>query len=121
MTVLRQEYHDGVWREPAPLRSVARLDCYPWLVVGTVCIGAFMGQVDASIARLVLPEVGREFHASIGAAAGGPRCGPGLRTAGERRPGAGNGGKSPGAPVRHDLSERNATSQRGHLRNRTIA
>jgi EmrB/QacA subfamily drug resistance transporter len=69
MTVLRQQYRDGIWREPAPLRSVARLDCYPWLIVGTVCIGAFMGQVDASIAQLVLPEVGREFHASIGATA----------------------------------------------------
>ncbi len=66
---MRAEYHDGIWREPAPLRGVARLDCYPWLVVGTVCIGAFMGQVDASIAHLVLPEVGREFHASIGATA----------------------------------------------------
>lgn len=69
MTVLQQEYRDGLWREPAPLRGVARLDCYPWLVVGTVCIGAFMGQVDASIAQLVLPNVERDFHASIGAAA----------------------------------------------------
>jgi MFS family permease len=59
----------GIWREPAPLRGLARLDCYPWLVVGTVCIGAFMGQVDASIAQLVLPELEREFHASIGAVA----------------------------------------------------
>jgi MFS family permease len=48
---------------------VTRLDCYPWLIVGTVCIGAFMGQVDASIAQLVLPELEREFHASIGAVA----------------------------------------------------
>jgi EmrB/QacA subfamily drug resistance transporter len=69
MTVLRVEHRGGIWREPAPLRGVARLDCYPWLVVGTVCIGAFMGQVDASIAQLVLPAVAREFHASIGAAA----------------------------------------------------
>jgi MFS family permease len=59
----------GIWREPAPLRGVARLDYYPWLVVGTVCIGAFMGQVDASITQLVLPELEREFHASIGAVA----------------------------------------------------
>ena len=69
MTVLNLEHRGGIWREPAPLRSVARLDSYPWLVVGTVCIGAFMGQVDASIAQLVLPEVEHEFHASIGAAA----------------------------------------------------
>ena len=69
MTVLRLEHRDGIWREPAPLRGVARLDCYPWLIISTVCIGAFMGQVDASIAQLVLPEVGREFHASIGATA----------------------------------------------------
>src|ERR1700733_3263661 len=69
MTILRLEQRDGIWREPAPLRSVARLDCYPWLVVGTVCIGAFMGQVDASIAQLVLPDVERDFHVSIGAAA----------------------------------------------------
>src|ERR1700733_4779488 len=69
MTVLSLEHRSGLWREPAPLPGVARLDYYPWLVVGTVCIGAFMGQVDASIAQLVLPEVEREFHASIGAAA----------------------------------------------------
>ena len=59
MTVLRLGHRDGIWREPAPLRSVARLDCYPWLIVGTVCIGAFMGQVDPSIAHLILPEVER--------------------------------------------------------------
>ena len=69
MTVLRLEHRAGIWREPAPLRGVARLNCYPWLVVGTVCIGAFMGQVDASIAQLVLPDVEAAFHASIGAAA----------------------------------------------------
>jgi MFS family permease len=69
MTVRHQEYRDRIWREPAPLRGVARLDCYPWLVVGTVCIGSFMGQADASIAQLVLPELEREFHASIGAVA----------------------------------------------------
>jgi len=55
--------------EPAPLHAVARLDSYPWLVVGTVCIGAFMGQVDASIAQLVLPELELEFHARLGAVA----------------------------------------------------
>ena len=59
----------ALWREPPPLLAVARLDAYPWFVVGTVCIGAFMGQVDASIAQLVLPELEPEFHAPIGAVA----------------------------------------------------
>ena len=39
-----------------------------WYVVGTVCIGAFMGQLDASIVTLALPRLGRELHASVGAA-----------------------------------------------------
>jgi EmrB/QacA subfamily drug resistance transporter len=69
MTALPLEIRDDIWQEPAPPRGVARLSCYPWLVVGTVCIGAFMGQLDASIAQLVLPEVARDFHVSIGAAA----------------------------------------------------
>jgi len=38
-----------------------------WYVVGTVCIGAFMGQLDASIVTLALPRLGRELHASAGA------------------------------------------------------
>jgi EmrB/QacA subfamily drug resistance transporter len=38
-----------------------------WYVVGTVCIGAFMGQLDASIVTLALPRLGRELHASVGA------------------------------------------------------
>ena len=38
-----------------------------WYVVGTVCIGAFMGQLDASIVTLALPQLGRDLHASVGA------------------------------------------------------
>ena len=34
--------------EPAPVGSLTRLACYPWLVVGTTCLGAFAGQVDAA-------------------------------------------------------------------------
>jgi EmrB/QacA subfamily drug resistance transporter len=37
-----------------------------WFVVGTVCVGAFMGQLDASIVTLALPALRKEFHASIG-------------------------------------------------------
>ena len=36
----------------------------PWLVVATVSIGAFMGQLDASIVTLALPHIGVAFHAS---------------------------------------------------------
>jgi EmrB/QacA subfamily drug resistance transporter len=59
----------GAWREPAPLNIFTRLPFYPWLVVGTVCIGAFMGQVDASIAQLVLPELRSGFHEPVRAVA----------------------------------------------------
>jgi EmrB/QacA subfamily drug resistance transporter len=35
--------------------------------VATVCMGAFMGQLDASIVTLALPTLQRTFHASLGA------------------------------------------------------
>jgi EmrB/QacA subfamily drug resistance transporter len=52
-------------RRPAVVRASPRAH---WYVVGTVCIGAFMGQLDASIVTLALPRLGRELHASVGAA-----------------------------------------------------
>ena len=59
--VLRSGY------EPAPSESVASLAYYPWLVVGTTCIGAFIGQIDASIVQLALPTLERVFDARLGA------------------------------------------------------
>jgi EmrB/QacA subfamily drug resistance transporter len=53
--------------EPAPSQSVTSLSYYPWLVVGTTCISAFMGQIDASIVQLALPTLERVFHARLGA------------------------------------------------------
>src|SRR5579859_5918438 len=38
-----------------------------WLVVTTVGIGAFMGQLDASIVSLALPTLHTTFHVGIGA------------------------------------------------------
>jgi hypothetical protein len=38
----------------------------PWLVVGTVCIGAFIGQLDASIVSIALPAIGRDLGGSTG-------------------------------------------------------
>jgi MFS family permease len=57
------------WGEAAPLGVVVRLAFYPWPVVGTVCIGSFMGQLDASIAQFVLPELRRGFHEPVRAVA----------------------------------------------------
>jgi len=39
----------------------------PWLAVGTVCFGAFMGQLDASIVTLAFPALRRQFAASLAA------------------------------------------------------
>jgi EmrB/QacA subfamily drug resistance transporter len=37
----------------------------PWFVIGTVCIGAFMGQLDASIVTLAFPTLAHDFHSSL--------------------------------------------------------
>lgn len=51
-------------RRPAAIRD--RPNAF-WLAVATVCIGAFMGQLDASIVTVALPTLQKYFHASIGA------------------------------------------------------
>jgi len=38
----------------------------PWAAVAAVCLGAFMGQLDASIVTLTYPQLESEFHASLG-------------------------------------------------------
>jgi len=38
-----------------------------WYVVGAVCIGAFMGQLDASIVTIALPRIGQDLHTTVGA------------------------------------------------------
>jgi EmrB/QacA subfamily drug resistance transporter len=54
-------------REPPPAAGLARLSYYRWLIVGVVSIGAFMGQVDASIAQLLLPSLERAFGTTLSA------------------------------------------------------
>jgi EmrB/QacA subfamily drug resistance transporter len=49
-------------RRPARIRA---LHSAPWLAVGTVCVGAFMGQLDASIVTTALPYIRSNLHASI--------------------------------------------------------
>ncbi|MHB1488339.1 MAG: DHA2 family efflux MFS transporter permease subunit, partial [Acidimicrobiales bacterium] len=50
-------------RRPAFIRDSPRA---AWLVVGTVCIGAFMGQLDASIVTLAFPTLQHDFGSSLG-------------------------------------------------------
>ena len=49
---------------PAWIRKSPRAH---WYVVATVCIGAFMGQLDASIVTLALPRLGHDLHGTVGA------------------------------------------------------
>jgi len=39
----------------------------PWLAVATVCVGAFIGQLDASIVTVALPTIRDDLHVSLGA------------------------------------------------------
>jgi EmrB/QacA subfamily drug resistance transporter len=59
----------GVWhlllvepRRPAGIRDRPYAH---WLVVGTVCVGAFMGQLDASIVTQAFPTLQHGLHASL--------------------------------------------------------
>ncbi len=54
-------------REPARPAAVARHPQAHWLAVATVCVGAFMGQLDASIVTVAFPTMQRAFHATVGA------------------------------------------------------
>jgi MFS family permease len=51
---------------PRP-ESIRRASHAPWLAVGVVCIGAFMGQLDASIVTLTFRPMQREFGAPLAA------------------------------------------------------
>lgn len=61
----------GVWAitEPARPEAIRKLARAPWLAVGAVCVGAFMGQLDASIVTIALPDMHRDLHVSLGAVA----------------------------------------------------
>lgn len=51
--------------EPAQFPWFAQRRWTPWLVVGLVSLGAFIGQLDATIVQLALPTLGRSFGASL--------------------------------------------------------
>lgn len=50
-------------REPARPAAIREHRLAPWFAVGTVCFGAFMGQLDASIVTVAFPALQRQFHA----------------------------------------------------------
>jgi MFS family permease len=52
-------------RRPPAVRTSPHAGHY---IVGTVCIGAFMGQLDASIVTVALPHIGLGLHTGGGAA-----------------------------------------------------
>ncbi|MGE5136112.1 MAG: MFS transporter, partial [Gemmatimonadota bacterium] len=49
-------------RRPEPIRNSPQA---PWFVVAAVCIGAFMGQLDASIVTLAFPTLRHAFGAPL--------------------------------------------------------
>jgi len=51
--------------EPPPLAWLERQSWHPWLVVALVSMGAFIGQLDATIVQLALPILGHQFDASL--------------------------------------------------------
>jgi EmrB/QacA subfamily drug resistance transporter len=53
--------------EPARPSRIRDWPKAPWLAVAAVCIGAFMGQLDASIVTLALPSLRHDLHASLAA------------------------------------------------------
>ncbi|HVT20468.1 MAG TPA: MFS transporter [Mycobacteriales bacterium] len=54
--------------EPPRPRRIARSPRATLLVVATVCVGAFMGQLDTSIVSLALPRMSEQLHVSVDAA-----------------------------------------------------
>jgi len=53
--------------EPPRPRRIATDPRAAWLTVATVSVGAFMGQLDASIVNIGYPTLQGTFHASLGA------------------------------------------------------
>ena len=56
-----------LWTEPPRPRIVREFRGAGWLAVATVCFGAFMGQLDASIVTMTFPALQRQFDAPLAA------------------------------------------------------
>ncbi|UOF90278.1 MFS transporter [Fodinisporobacter ferrooxydans] len=60
MSHLRQHSSKGQ-SDFLPLQTVRDRNNYHWFVVGTVCVGAFMAALDASIINIALPVLKKQF------------------------------------------------------------
>jgi MFS family permease len=54
-------------REPARPAAIREHRLAPWFAVGTVCFGAFMGQLDASVVTVAFPALQRQFGTGLAA------------------------------------------------------
>jgi MFS family permease len=54
-----------VLREPARPAVIREHRLAPWFAVATVCCGAFMGQLDASVVTLAFPALQRQFGTGL--------------------------------------------------------
>lgn len=52
----------AAWWASLPSERFSSRSNYIWLVVATVCVGAFMAALDASIVNVALPDLGRYYH-----------------------------------------------------------
>jgi MFS family permease len=57
----------NILREPPRPAAVRESRRAPWLAVGVVCFGAFMGQLDASIVTITFPAMQRAFGVPVAA------------------------------------------------------
>jgi len=55
----------SILREPARPEVVRESPRAPWLAVGVVCFGAFMGQLDASIVTITFPAMEHDFGVPV--------------------------------------------------------
>jgi MFS family permease len=57
----------SILREPPRPVAVRESPLAPWLAVGVVCFGAFMGQLDASIVTITFPAMEHDFGVQVAA------------------------------------------------------
>jgi MFS family permease len=57
----------SIWRESPRPAVVRESRLAPWLAVGVVCFGAFMGQLDASIVTITFPAMEHDFGVPVAA------------------------------------------------------